>query len=97
MSFTKNEYCINRVQGHWKANHTEDLQCVSAFGDWQKGVPAGMVGIVAYRGGRTTNGHFPSSPERYFLVPAEEYRKERPDYTSFLVDPNRHQEVEKFF
>ena len=81
----------------WKANHIEDLQSVSAFGSGHNGVPPGYVGLIVYKGGRTANGHFPSSPERYFLVLQEEYHAESPAYASFLIDPSRHQEVEKFY
>jgi hypothetical protein len=57
----------------FKAAHAADYLVLSAFGDWHKGVPKGMVGVFAGKGGRTEHGHYPDDC-KWFLVPDEEYR-----------------------
>ncbi|MGC9292995.1 MAG: DUF7007 domain-containing protein [Acidobacteriaceae bacterium] len=66
--------------------HQHEMVVVSAFGDWHKDVPKGMVGVVAILGGRTSYNDIDRS-ERYFLVPAEEYDNRQ---VFFVVDPERH-------
>ena len=74
------------------AEHAEDLIVVSAFGDWQAGVPEGMVGVVARVGGKAGGA---AGAERYFLVPEEEY--DARGRFGFIVDTARHEEIGKFF
>lgn len=71
--------------------HAHDWLVNSAFGDWQNGVPAGMVGCVATVGG----GRNPSAtaPRRFFLVPQSEYARRT---EQFVIDPQRHQEIADF-
>jgi hypothetical protein len=65
--------------------HKEDYIVISAFGDWKEGIPKGMVGVVATKGG------IRNASQRYFLVSQEEY------HMDFVVDLSRHQEIAKFF
>lgn len=74
------------------AEHADDLIVSTAFGDWHSNVPQGKVGVVARVGGR---GNGSVTSERYFLVPAEEY--EARGRFGFVIDPARHEEIEKFF
>lgn len=78
----------------WKQRHANDLQVVSAFGDWHNNVPKGMVGVVACVGGRNNNGQY-ASKERYFLVPNEEYAQRSGH--AFIVNPIKHKEIARFF
>jgi len=74
-------------EARFYAEHSADYLVVSAYGDWKEGVPKGYVGVCARPGGHGN----PHGPEKYFLVPAQEYdHKWR---FSFVVDPARHQEV----
>ena len=68
------------------SGHRNEQIVVSAFGDWHKDVPKGMVGVVAVLGGRTPYKNIDKS-EQYFLVPAEEYANKK---VFFVVDPERH-------
>ena len=63
-------------------------QSYAAWGSWHKDVPEKLVGVVAKIDGREGSG-----PERFFLVPAEEYEKRS---LVFVVDPERHAEVSAF-
>ena len=78
----------------FRAANINNMVCVSAVGDWHKGVPPGMVGVTACIGGRNEHGHY-GGPLRYFLVPAADYagRGMQP----LVVDPAKHQEAEKLF
>jgi hypothetical protein len=54
---------------------TRDLYVgVACYGDWHERVPAGMVGVCAVRGGRNERGAYASNDQKFFLVPADEYR-----------------------
>jgi hypothetical protein len=70
--------------------HRDDFVVTAAFGSWQDGVPAGMVGVVAYRGGR---GPHRTGVESWFLVPEAEYDARG---ISFVIDVGRHEEVDDF-
>jgi len=63
------------------------LIVMAAWGDWNPGVPSGMVGVVARVDGK-------QPPDRWFLVPAGEYTKE--NRMCFVINPDRHKEVERF-
>jgi hypothetical protein len=65
--------------------HENDFVTVAAWGDWAEGVPEGMVGVVATRGGSRK----PGAEEKWFLVPADEYKG------TFVVDAARHAEIAK--
>jgi hypothetical protein len=68
---------------------------VSAFGDWHAGVPKGMVGVVAVRGGRPERGNYAKDAERSFLVPEADYRdKALASEIGFVVDESRHEAVD---
>jgi hypothetical protein len=71
--------------------HKNDLIAVAAWGDWHERVPEGMVGVAARVGGRGSTVY---PPERYFLVPKEEY--DAGSRFGFIVDTARHQEIEAF-
>jgi len=77
------------IEAEFYARHSNDWLVNAAWGDWQGGVPEGMVGVVATIGG--SGGRI--SEERYFLVPAEEYALRE---CQFVVDPDRHQETKDF-
>ena len=62
---------------------------ISAWGDWQPGVPKGMVGCCACVDGRRGG----ERAERWFLVPAAEYQTRT---FSFIIDPDRHLETDNF-
>jgi hypothetical protein len=72
---------------------------LAAWGDWHDGVPKGMTGVFAGRGGRLPNGMYPED-QKYFLVPAAEYDdRDNKDLWSplgFVIDTTRHQETTKF-
>jgi hypothetical protein len=70
--------------------HAADYVVTAAWGDWQKGVPAGMVGVVATLGGRGKDGG-----RKYYLVPKAEYDA-RGGGCGFVIDLARHPEVEDF-
>lgn len=71
----------------WQKEHENHLQVVCAFGDWQKNVPQGMVGVIMAKGGLRING------ERYFLVPVKEYTQS----TFFIDDEKKYEEVNSDF
>lgn len=74
--------------------HANDLLVISASGDWHGSVPEGMVGVVARVGGRgAARKPEAAGPDRYFLVPKDEYDKR--NRFGFVVDPARHQEIEQ--
>lgn len=66
--------------------HAQDWLGISAFGDWDKRVPKGYVGVLAKQGGRDGTG-----PQKFFWVPQDEY-DQREEY-GFVIDPHRHTEV----
>jgi len=68
--------------------HIEDFVVRSAWGDHMAWVPEGFVGVIAGIGRRPVCG----SPreERYFLVPASEYRL---GSHGFVIDRARHAEI----
>ncbi|HEU4598068.1 MAG TPA: hypothetical protein VFS10_23270 [Pyrinomonadaceae bacterium] len=72
------------------AEHATDPIVVAAFGDWHARVPAGMVGVVTRVGGHGNGG----GAEQYFLVPEGEY--DARGRFGFVVEPMRHEEIEKF-
>lgn len=73
--------------------HGTDLIGVSAFGDWHARVPEAMVGVIARVGGQSITVKSPASgPDRYFLVPKEEY--EVGNRFGFVIDRSRHEEIE---
>ena len=75
----------------FKTAHANDYVVVSAFGDWQAGVPKGMVGVYATIGESRQEPAW--SNGKWFLVQAEEYRARQ---GSFAIDSARHQEVSDF-
>jgi hypothetical protein len=62
----------------------------TAWGDWHKDVPKVMVGVCARQGGCESEPR-----DRYFLVPANEYRNS-PSRFGFVIDPARHQQIPPF-
>jgi hypothetical protein len=56
----------------WHKKHENHWIVLSAWGDWHKNVPDGMVGVVTRKGG-FVNGHYLHPEEKYFLIPKEEY------------------------
>lgn len=70
--------------------HANDFVTVAAWGDWDAQTPEGMVRVLAFRGGRLPNGMYPDQPERFFLVPKDEYYVGE---NGFVVDLERHQEI----
>lgn len=87
---------MRKDEDDWKRTHAGDIQVVSAFGDWQNGVPNGMVGVVACVGGRADQGQY-GGVCRYFLVPKAEYDTRHQNACgTFIIDPTRHAEVPDF-
>lgn len=73
-----------------REKHKNDFVVISAWGRHEK-VPAGMVGVCASLGGVRGAG----AVEKWFIVPEGEYDGPR-SAIGFVIDPNRHAEVEKF-
>lgn len=70
---------------------TKDLYVTcAAYGDWHEKVPAGMVGVFAVRGGRDERGCYASKDQKYFLVPADEYKPGGFGEIGFVVDESKH-------
>lgn len=69
--------------------HSQDWIVKAAWGDWHGSVPKGMAGVCASVGCNRS----PHAIERYFLVPAEEYRAA--SRFGFIVDPAKHKEIGK--
>lgn len=72
--------------------HTEDWLVVCAWGDYQDGIPKGYVGCIAHKGGRHAKYGEEYPQERFFLIPADEY-KTRGSF-SFVVNPAIHKETD---
>jgi hypothetical protein len=64
----------------------DKLVTISAWGNWAKFVPDGMVGICATVGGSRHYG----AKARWFLVPDPEYTGHE---FGFAIDPSRHAEI----
>jgi len=83
------ELSYKRRQEVFYTEHQHDLIATDVFGTWCSGVPQGMIGVFAQRGGRQVG----RSDGSYWLVPALEYdmclgtRSREP---GFVVDPDRH-------
>lgn len=73
--------------------HARDYLVLSAWGSWHPLIPKGMVGVFATIGGSRDSAVYDAG--RYFLVPETEYNA-KPRTPKFLVDLNRHKEVERF-
>ena len=90
-----------REELFYKAN-SDKFIVTAAWGDWQGGVPTGMVGVLAIIGGRSATGLAKDHPpEHWFLVPKDEYNDVYNNDPSsrrvgFVIDPARHIEVEDF-
>jgi hypothetical protein len=80
---------LMRDQALFDARHKDDYVVKAAFGDWDRNVPKGMVGVVASKGGSREAG----SEEAWFLVPAAEY--EGRDKGGFVIDEARHKRIER--
>ncbi len=72
--------------------HNNDYIVMTAWGDWHEKIPQGFVGVFAGRGGRTKDGSYPNDAA-YFLVPEEEYNKDRTRY-GFVIDEAIHPRIE---
>lgn len=70
--------------------HAGSWVTISAFGDWCKTVPAGLVGVIAWKGGRGESYNRPNAEERAFIVPQAEYDARSPEDEGFVCDPARH-------
>lgn len=70
------------------ARHLDDFVARSAWGDHMAWVPLGFVGVIAGRG--RTHGSGSPLEERFFLVPADEYRLGN---HGFVIDLARHAEI----
>jgi hypothetical protein len=77
-----------RDQQKFNIDNKANWITTAAWGDWKNGVPKGMVGVCTRLGGRSSAN---SSAERYFLVPADEYRGGALPF-GFVIDPDRHAE-----
>jgi len=78
------------LEEEFYVTHRNHYLVNSAWGDWQKGVPEGMVGVVAKIGGHRGD---PATGEKWFFVPKAEYDERQ---HQFVVDPTRHQETTDF-
>ena len=78
------------IEAEFYAANKGRYMVTTAWGDWQQGVPKGMVGVFA-----CIDGH--NAPAltvgKYYLVPKAEY--DQREY-SFVIDTTRHIEVEDF-
>lgn len=81
---------FKRDEELFAAKHAHDYVVVSAYGDWHKQVPSGMVGVLATLGGTRVPGSFAQG--RWFLVPAAEY--EERSLHGFVIDVARHAQTE---
>jgi hypothetical protein len=74
------------------AAHAADPLVIAAWGSWHEDVPEGYVGVCAMLGG----GRAGDRSETYWLVPKAEYETARPrSVPAFVIDPARHQRIEK--
>ena len=71
------------------AENADKWVVTTAWGDWAEWVPAGMVGVCAYRGGNPAGR---IGEPAYFLVPKEEYRTQ--GQSNFIIDEERHLKFE---
>jgi hypothetical protein len=78
------------AEDEFYAAHADDWVANAAWGEWQVGVPAGMVGVLATRGGR---GNPYGTSRAWFVVPKAEYDARN---ISFVIDVARHEEVDDF-
>lgn len=72
--------------------HANDWLVVCAWGDYKDGIPEGYVGVIAHQGGRHAKHGETYPQERFFLIPADEYRARGP--FSFVVDTVAHEETD---
>lgn len=84
---------FKKEEAAFKERHKHDYVVLAAWGSWHPKVPEGFVGVFAGRGGRLPTGGYPEDVA-YFMVPEEEYDARGP--FGFVVDPERHQQVEAF-
>jgi hypothetical protein len=78
------------------AANADNWITVCAFGDWHAQVPKDFVGVVAMQGGRSSfhaDQSIAGKPERFFLVPKDEYTG---GARGFVIDLERHQETTRF-
>jgi hypothetical protein len=75
----------------WENEHKNHLKVVCAVGDWHDNVPKGMVGVTM-RGGKVRENGTYTGPERYFLVPENEYT-----HPFAIEDERKYQEVSPDF
>jgi len=68
-------------------DHANDYVVVAAWGDWNKAVPKGMVGVAACKGGDR------NTERRCFLVPDDEYKTR--SHFGFVIDTARHQPIDE--
>jgi len=89
---------FEEIEEEFYAQHGNDWIVTAAWGAWQKGVPKGMVGVCARKGGHRAYFTHGDTTERWFLVPDAEYGNhgEGQGRVGFVIDPARHQEVEDF-
>lgn len=66
------------------ADHADSWITIAAWGDWHDKVPAGMVGVVATKGGKRGQGDHARPEEKWFLVPESEYDKR--DHFGFVIN-----------
>lgn len=66
-------------------NNKDNYVVITAWGDWEHGVPKGMVKVEATLGGNYT------SPRRAFLVTEDEYKQR--DSNGFVINLEKHQEI----
>ena len=83
------EESVDRLRAIFAAAvSAQNYVTTSAFGDWAKFVPKGMVGVCARVGGHEGPA---GAIEKWFLIPAAEYRANRAE--SFVIDLEKHQEI----
>jgi hypothetical protein len=77
-----------RDQKLFELANAQNLVGVAAWGDWQAGVPKGMVGVLATLGGTRA----PGRTEHWFVVPQDEY--EARNHFGFVIDEARHAHID---
>jgi len=89
----KPEESYTRAKEQFYEDNKNNWIAVTAWGDWHKDVPAGMVAVRARLGCDERNS---SGNARFFLIPASEYSPAPSDkgpHFAFVINPEKHKEI----
>jgi hypothetical protein len=84
---------MRRDEDTFYAANVGKMASCAAWGDWQKGVPSGFVGLCARPLRARKDTRYIAGDDRYYLVPEAEYDKRGGQ--PFLIQPH-HVEVANF-